>query len=125
MSSKEANIYISYRAKIDGGFARAAQLARLPFLNDTMQIKLSQLAEFAPSPALTLKANFVFDPNTVSADSLKMLGFPAYQVKGLIRYRGDRRVTFRKPEDIRRGKEFGFLTRRAGHPPHFHCSFST
>ena len=99
---RQARAYVSYRAKIDGGFSYAGQLRRLPFLDDELQIKLATLADFPEPPPPTLAASFSFDPNTVSLDSLQLLGFPKYQAEGLLRYRGDRRVTFRKPSDLRR-----------------------
>lgn len=101
----QAKIYLNYRSKVPGGFSDVAQIRKLKFLEEEQKDHLSALARFPdppPKEALTLKDQFTFDPNLVSADSFQLLGFPEYQAKALLRYRGDRRATFRKPEDLRR-----------------------
>lgn len=45
---------------------------------------------------------FYFDPNTVSKEELQRLGLSATVAGSWLRYRGNRRNAFRRPEDIRR-----------------------
>ena len=100
LKAYQSKAFLSYRSKIDGGFTRPSQLARLKFLDTEQRDHLLANAQFPEPKPLSLKGNFKFDPNLISADSLELLGFPAYQARALVRYRGDRRVTFRKPEDL-------------------------
>ncbi|OAV46213.1 helix-hairpin-helix domain-containing protein [Lewinella sp. 4G2] len=100
----QARAYLKYRSKIEDGFTSARQLSRLKFLEDKQRDNLLRNARFPAPPALALKQSFPFDPNLISADSLELLGFPKYQARGLVAYRGDRRVTFRRPEDLLRVK---------------------
>ena len=97
-----AGAYVKYRAKIDDGFSRPDQLEHLPFLEPDQAEKLMKLADFPPPPELILNDQFQFDPNTISGDSLALLGFPKWQVSAFLKFRGDRRTTFHRPEDLRR-----------------------
>ncbi|PHI21630.1 hypothetical protein CEQ90_02125 [Lewinellaceae bacterium SD302] len=75
--------------------------------------------EFSPDPELIAKArsllkpvseerpdklaeSFFFNPNTVTEDELVRLGLRPDQAGSWIRYRGDRKQTFKRPEDIAR-----------------------
>ena len=73
---------------------------------DTQKGHLIALAVIPPEANKPVVAaqRFPFDPNTISADSFQLLGFPAWQAKSLLRYRGDRPVTFRRATDLRRVK---------------------
>ena len=97
-----AGAYVKYRTKIDDGFSRPEQLERLPFLEPDQVDKLVALADFPLPPKLKLDDHFRFDPNTISGDSLQLLGFPEWQVNAFLKFRGDRRTTFRRAEDLRR-----------------------
>ena len=102
LKAYQAKAFISYRSKIEAGFTKPSQLERLRFLEEEQRERLLANAIFPEPPPVRLAQRFTFDPNLVSADSLKLLGFPGYQALSLVRYRGGRRVTFRKPEDLRR-----------------------
>jgi len=66
-------------------------------------VSLAVIPSEADKPVVAAQ-RFRFDPNTISADSFQLLGFPAWQAKSLLRYRGDRPVTFRRATDLRRVK---------------------
>lgn len=100
----QAKAWITYRTKVPGGIATARQLNKLRFLDPALKSRLLALADFPELPPPSLAAEFPFDPNTISLDSLQLLGFPEYQAKGLLHYRAGRPITFRKPEDLRRVK---------------------
>lgn len=108
LSAKQAAAFINYRsrAKYGRAFRKPEDLRRLGTLSDEQKDHLISLAEIPPEeerPAAPPQ-RFTFDPNTISADSFAMLGFPAWQAKSLLRYRGDRPVTFRRATDLRRVK---------------------
>jgi DNA uptake protein ComE-like DNA-binding protein len=73
-------------------------------MSDEQKNHLIALATIPPEEEKTkLPAQrFAFDPNTISMDSFQLLGFPEWQAKSLMRYRGDRAITFRRPTDLRR-----------------------
>lgn len=60
--------------------------------------KLSQKGE---SPVVALSEPFCFDPNTISPDSLCMLGLSQRQAQSILNYRS-KGGRFRKPEDFSR-----------------------
>ncbi|MEM9930686.1 MAG: helix-hairpin-helix domain-containing protein, partial [Bacteroidota bacterium] len=108
LSEKQAAAFIKYRGKAKYGraFRKVEDLARLGTLSDQQKAHLMTWAKIPAEdtkPVRTL-ARFSFDPNTISADSLERLGFPAWQAQALIRYRGDRPNTFRRATDLRRVK---------------------
>lgn len=108
LSPKQAAAFINYRSKAKYGraFRKAEDLRRLGTLSDKQKDHLIGLAEIPPEEPKPIVAalQFPFDPNTISADSFQLLGFPAWQAKSLLRYRGDRAITFRRATDLRRVK---------------------
>jgi len=108
LSPKQASAFINYRSKAKYGraFRMAEDLRRIRTMSDEQKDHLISLAEIPPEePAPVVAAQqFSFDPNTISADSFQLLGFPAWQAKSLLRYRGDRAITFRRATDLRRVK---------------------
>ncbi len=106
LSPKQASAFINYRSKAKYGraFRKPEDIRRLGTMSDAQKDHLVGLANIPPEgdkprpPA----QRFPFDPNKISADSLELLGFPAWQAQSLVRYRGDREVTFRRPTDLRR-----------------------
>lgn len=105
LSAKQSSAFIRYRDKSKYGrtFRKPEDILRLKTLSDEQKAHLVAYAAIPPEeekPAI--KQRFPFDPNTISADSLSLLGFPAWQAKSFVKYRGDRTNTFRKPEDLRR-----------------------
>lgn len=108
LSRKQASAFLAYRSKAKYGraFRQPEDLRRLGTLSDEQKDHLISLAEITPEEEKPTAPpqRFRFDPNTISADSFAMLGFPAWQAKSLLRYRGDRPVTFRRPTDLRRVK---------------------
>lgn len=108
LSPKQAAAFVNYRshAKYGRAFRKPADIRRIKTMNDTQRDHLVSLAVIPPETEKTVVAvqRFSFDPNTISADSFQLLGFPEWQAKSLLRYRGDRRVTFRRPTDLRRVK---------------------
>ncbi|MFK8163633.1 MAG: helix-hairpin-helix domain-containing protein [Lewinella sp.] len=106
LSPKQAAAFVKYRssAKYGRAFRKPEDLRRLGTLSDKQKehlIKYAEIPQEASSPNAAPQ-RFRFDPNTISADSFALLGFPAWQAKSLLRYRGDRPITFRRPTDLRR-----------------------
>lgn len=106
LSPKQAAAFVNYRSKSKYGraFRKPEDIRRLGTLSDLQKDHLVGLAIIPPEEVKpkALAQRFVFDPNTVSADSFQLLGFPAWQAKSLVRYRGDREITFRRATDLRR-----------------------
>ncbi len=106
LSKKQAAAFLNYRSKGKYGraFRKVTDLQRLNILSAAQQQHLMALAEIPPEQAgpAVPRQRFTFDPNTISADSLQLLGFPAWQARSLLRYRGDRPRTFRRATDLRR-----------------------
>lgn len=106
LSPKQAAAFVNYRSKAQYGraFRKAEDIRRLGTLSDQQKDHLVALAEIPPAatPSPTLKQSFQFDPNTISADSLTLLGFPDWQAQSFAKYRGNRRTTFRRATDLRR-----------------------
>jgi DNA uptake protein ComE-like DNA-binding protein len=108
LSRKQAAAFVKYRsyAKYGRAFRKPEDLRRLGTLSDQQKDHLIKYAkipqeEKVPAPP---PQQFRFDPNTISVDSFALLGFPNWQAKSLLRYRGDRPVTFRRATDLRRVK---------------------
>lgn len=108
LSHKQAAAFIKYRSRAQYGraFRKPEDLRRLGTLSDQQKNHLIRYAEIPPEEKVLAPPpqQFRFDPNTISADSFALLGFPEWQAKSLLRYRGDRRVTFRRATDLRRVK---------------------
>lgn len=108
LSPKQAAVFINYRSKAKYGraFRKAEDLRQLKTLSAKQKDHLIGLAEIPPEEPdpVVVGLQFSFDPNTISADSFQLLGFPAWQAKSLLRYRGDRAITFRRATDLRRVK---------------------
>jgi DNA uptake protein ComE-like DNA-binding protein len=106
LSPKQASAFIGYRSKAKYGrsFRKPEDIRRISTMSDEQKDHLVGLA-IIPPEAEKPKApaqRFVFDPNTISKDSFQLLGFPEWQAKSLMRYRGDREITFRRATDLRR-----------------------
>lgn len=106
LSPKQASAFVNYRSKSKYGraFRKAEDIRRLSTMSDTQKDHLVSLAVIPPEedkPKVPAQ-RFRFDPNKISADSFQLLGFAAWQAKSLVRYRGDREITFRRPTDLRR-----------------------
>ncbi len=106
LSPKQAAAFVNYRSKARFGsaFRKPEDIRRLATLSDQQKDHLVGLAEIPPAetPAAVPVERFTFDPNTISADSLVLLGFPRWQAQSFAKYRGDRRTTFRRATDLRR-----------------------
>lgn len=108
LSWKQASAFVKYRsrAKYGRAFRKPEDLRRLGTLSDQQKDHLIRYAEIPPEDKIPAPPpqRFRFDPNTISADSFALLGFPGWQAKSLLRYRGDRPITFRRATDLRRVK---------------------
>lgn len=108
LSQKQATAFINYRSKAKYGraFRKPEDIRRLGTMSDQQKDHLVGLAEIPAEITIptTPPQRFRFDPNSISADSFALLGFPAWQAKSLLRYRGDRPITFRRATDLRRVK---------------------
>jgi len=109
LSRKQAAAFVNYReaSRYGKAFRKPEDIRRLNTLSERQKDHLVGLAvlpeEVAGEKAERVAAQrFRFDPNTISADSLALLGFPAWQTRSFAKYRGDRTNTFRGPEDLRR-----------------------
>ncbi|THH41281.1 helix-hairpin-helix domain-containing protein [Neolewinella litorea] len=109
LSERQATAWIRYRDKRP--LRSAADIGRLRVLQPEQAIRLQELARFPPPDRKTKTVaagqasppeRFFFDPNTVSADSLRRLGFNERETAALMRYRSYRPLTFQKPDDLRR-----------------------
>jgi DNA uptake protein ComE-like DNA-binding protein len=106
LSSKQAAAFVNYRSKAKYGraFRQPEDIRRLGTLSDRQKDHLVSLADIPPAEAPTTapRQRFSFDPNTISPDSLTLLGFPRWQAQSFAKYRGARLNTFRRPTDLRR-----------------------
>ena len=105
LSEKQATAYLRYRAKRP--FREVEDLRKLFVLQPEQADRLVALARLPRRQNSTPEAtppplSFTFDPNTLSADSLQLLGLSARQANALIKYRSYRPRTFRDPEDLRK-----------------------
>lgn len=105
LSEKQAAAWVRYRSRSATTFRRPADIGRLNTLSVADKERLIGLAVIAETASTAVPAQrFRFDPNTISADSLELLGFPRWQAESLLRYRAGRPVTFRRATDLRRVK---------------------
>lgn len=105
LSTKQAAGFVRYRSKAKYGraFKKPDDIRRLGTLSDEQKDHLVSLAEIPPEEKIEIvRQRFTFDPNTISPDSLSLLGFPKWQTNSFAKYRGDRKTTFRRPTDLRR-----------------------
>lgn len=105
LSEKQATAFVRYRgsAKYGRMFRKPEDIRRVRTMSDQQKDHLISLAKIPPEEEKTItKLRFPFDPNTVSEDSLVLLGFPRWQARSFSKYRGDRTATFRRPTDLRR-----------------------
>ena len=108
LSEKQATAFVRYRRKVT--FRRPEDIRRLRVLRPAQAEHLVGLARFpvtqpsgsAASPVALPAQAFPFDPNVLPPDSLRLLGLSEREVKALVRYRGYRAVTFRRPGDLAR-----------------------
>ena len=114
LSEKQATAFLRYRAKQP--FREVEDLRKLFVLRPEQADRLVALARLPnqqsstpppPSSSSTPEStppplSFTFDPNTLPADSLQLLGLSARQANALIKYRSYRLRTFRHPEDLRK-----------------------
>ncbi len=117
LSERQAGAWIKFRGGRSTAFRRPQDIGRLYVLTDEQKTRLIALAIVNNGDGAQVQAKVVnskkdrpkklrpllgvhFDPNTIPEDSLRLFGFPAYQARALIRYRGDRTTTFRKPTDL-------------------------
>lgn len=106
LSPKQAAAFINYRsrAKYGRSFSKSEDIRRLKTMSDEQKDHLVGLAIIPPKEEKVRPPaqRFAFDPNTISIDSFQLLGFPEWQAKSLMRYRGGRAITFRRATDLRR-----------------------
>ena len=106
LSEKQAAAFVNYRraAKYGRMFRRPEDIRQLKTLSAAQKDHLVRWAEVPEEtePVPRARQRFAFDPNTVSEDSLVLLGFARWQAVSFGKYRGDRRTTFRRATDIRR-----------------------
>ena len=110
LSDKQATAFLRYRSKVT--FRSAADLGKLRVLRPEQAAHLMKFADFPSAPAEAVPVTyeteaapperFPFDPNTLSEDSLQLLGLDEREARALVRYRSYRPVTFHKPEDLLR-----------------------
>lgn len=107
LSAKQAAAWLKFRGQRPRAFRTVEDIRKLFVLSDKDKDRLVALAiipeQVGDAEAVVITAQeFYFDPNTISADSLQLLGFPKWQTQALLRYRGDRPNTFRRATDLRR-----------------------
>ena len=111
LSPKQAQAFTRYRAQV--AFRRATDIARLRVLQPAQVTHLQRWARFPDVPARSARqenppddapppARFPFDPNTLSPDSLQLLGLTAQEARALAKYRSYRPRTFRRPDDLQK-----------------------
>lgn len=106
LSEKQARAFVRYRESARYGrmFRKPEDIRKIRTLSDAQKDHLVAYAVIAPEPKKEVlpRQRFAFDPNTVTEDSLVLLGFPRWQVASFGKYRGGRTGTFRRPTDLRR-----------------------
>ncbi len=110
LSARQAASWIKFRGKRP--FRSVEDIGKLYVLQPAQATTLMALAELpedradqvaaSPPASNAVIQTFPFDPNTISGDSLALLGFSTREVKALLKYRSYRDITFREPEDLRR-----------------------
>ena len=105
LSEKQAAAFARYRDRRP--FRKADEIRKLYVLRPEQAERLVQLAVLPAVPAATAEAvptpprqRFPFDPNTVSEDSLQLLGFTPREAAALLKYRSYRTPTFRSAGDL-------------------------
>ncbi|UTW60601.1 helix-hairpin-helix domain-containing protein [bacterium SCSIO 12741] len=99
LSPKQTAVLLKYRTKA-GGFKSIEQLDRIYVIPEKARAYLDEWAylDEVMEPTIPIRSHekkslkkdlvrFAFDPNTLSADSLKLLGLSDRQVKNLVNYR--------------------------------------
>ena len=112
LSEKQATAFLRYRDKRPFRNAdellklyvlrpeqadRLVALARIP--QQSRDLQIASVPPVSPTPP---PLRFPFDPNTVTEDSLRLLGLSGRQAKALVKYRSYGPQTFRRPADLRR-----------------------
>lgn len=115
LSVKQAAAWSKFRGDRPRAFRSPEDIRKLYVLSEKDKDRLVNLAIIEDRPAtppLRRTERFLWDPNRTSADSLARLGFLPLEVRALVRYRGNRPVTFRYPEAVRRVRSLdsAFLT---------------
>lgn len=104
LSPKQATAFLNYRAaaKYGRAFREPEDIRRVKTMSEAQKDHLIRWADIpaAESPQKIAAQRFRFDPNVISADSLQLLGFPAWQAKSFVKYRGGRANTFRRAEEL-------------------------
>lgn len=106
LSEKQAVAFVRYRGSARYGrmFRKPEDIRRVRTMSDAQKDHLVAYAVIPPEKKTEPlpRQRFAFDPNTVTEDSLVLLGFPRWQATSIGKYRGDRTGTFRRPTDLRR-----------------------
>ena len=117
LSDKQAAGWLKYRGNRPRAFRRPEDIGKLFVLSEQDKERLIPLAVITgggvgtgvagsggtPTPTPTSSpTRFPFDPNTISADSLQLLGFSPRQAASFLKYRSYRTPTFRTPDDLKR-----------------------
>jgi DNA uptake protein ComE-like DNA-binding protein len=115
LSKKQAAAWIKFRGDRERAFKSPEDIRKLYVLSEGDKDRLVSLAvieDTPPNRPQRQRERFAWDPNRTPADSLSRLGFLPWEVNALLRYRGDRPVTFRYPEAVRRvtALDSNFLT---------------
>ncbi|MCP9235027.1 helix-hairpin-helix domain-containing protein [Lewinella sp. JB7] len=116
LSARQAAAFIRFRDKHP--FRAPEEIGKLYVLQPAQSKKLIALADInhlitksvnkeisdntADQRDTLHRQRFTFDPNTLPADSLRLLGFTVRETEALLKYRGYRPLTFRQPEDLLR-----------------------
>lgn len=115
LSERQAAGWLKYRGDRRNAFRQPEDIGRLFVLSESDKERLIPLARIdrtAPRPGSRAPApnrpasrpaqRFPFDPNTISLDSLMLLGLSERTARSWIKYRSYRPRTFRQPEDLRK-----------------------
>jgi len=108
LSPKQAAAWLKFRGDRRRAFRTPEDIRKLFVLSDKDKDRLVALATVPASSNASQPAEgvarqrFSFDPNTISTDSLQLLGFPRWQAEAFGRYRGGRATTFRRATDLLR-----------------------
>ena len=108
LSEKQAGVVVRYRRAASAGGRRAFRspedLRRLQAMSDRQRAHLIRWAVIPPEAEDVAPApqRFTFDPNTISADSLRLLGFPAWQARAFVTFRARSKYPFRSGAVLRR-----------------------
>jgi len=111
LSRKTATTIVRFREKVRP-FRKASDLQDIYTLSEKDYERIAPYARIAKQPAVpkpdrvsrtkeTKPPQFAFDPNTLSGDSLMLLGLSGRTVRTLLNYRS-KGGQFRKPEDLKK-----------------------